>query len=66
MKRILVVEDTWHNRKMLRDLLTRAGFEVLEAASCEPPQPATSARTHAAALAQGKIFMRGRSLFSSR
>ena len=22
MKRILVVEDTWHNRKILRDLLT--------------------------------------------
>src|SRR6185436_276586 len=35
MKRILVVEDTWHNRKMLRDLLTRAGFEVLEAVNGE-------------------------------
>jgi len=31
MKQILVVEDTWHNRRMLRDLLTRAGFDVLEA-----------------------------------
>ena len=31
MRRILIVEDTWHNRKILRDLLTRAGFEVLEA-----------------------------------
>jgi two-component system cell cycle response regulator DivK len=30
-----VVEDTWHNRKMLRDLLTRAGFEVLEAVNGE-------------------------------
>ena len=35
MKRILVVEDTWHNRRMLRDLLTRAGFEVLEAVNGE-------------------------------
>ena len=35
MKRILVVEDTWHNRRILRDLLTRAGFEVLEAVNGE-------------------------------
>jgi two-component system, cell cycle response regulator DivK len=35
MKRILVVEDTWHNRRILRDLLTRAGFEVLEAENGE-------------------------------
>jgi two-component system cell cycle response regulator DivK len=35
MRRILIVEDTWHNRKILRDLLTRAGFEVLEAVDGE-------------------------------
>jgi two-component system cell cycle response regulator DivK len=35
MKRILIVEDTWHNRRMLRDLLTRAGFEIIEAVNGE-------------------------------
>jgi two-component system cell cycle response regulator DivK len=30
-KRILVVEDTEDNRRILRDLLTNAGFEVIEA-----------------------------------
>ena len=30
-KRILVIEDTENNRRILNDLLTRAGFEVMEA-----------------------------------
>ena len=30
-KRILVIEDTENNRRILNDLLTNAGFEVLEA-----------------------------------
>ena len=30
-KRILVIEDTEDNRRILRDLLTNAGFEVIEA-----------------------------------
>jgi two-component system cell cycle response regulator DivK len=30
-KRILVIEDTDDNRRILRDLLTNAGFEVIEA-----------------------------------
>ena len=30
-KRILVVEDTVNNRRILNDLLTNAGFEVIEA-----------------------------------
>ena len=30
-KRILVVEDTEDNRRILRDLLTHAGFELIEA-----------------------------------
>ena len=30
-KRILVIEDTENNRRILNDLLTSAGFEVLEA-----------------------------------
>ena len=31
-KRILVIEDTEDNRRILRDLLTAAGYEVIEAA----------------------------------
>ena len=34
-KRILVVEDTEDNRRILRDLLTRAGYQVLEATDGE-------------------------------
>ncbi len=30
-KRVLVVEDTEDNRQILRDLLTNAGYELLEA-----------------------------------
>jgi two-component system cell cycle response regulator DivK len=30
-KRILVIEDTENNRRILNDLLTNAGFEVIEA-----------------------------------
>ncbi len=30
-KRILVIEDTENNRRILNDLLTRSGFEVIEA-----------------------------------
>ena len=35
MKRILIVEDTEDNRRILRDLLTHAGFQVLEAVNGE-------------------------------
>jgi len=31
MKRILVVEDTPDNRQIMRDLLTNAGYELIEA-----------------------------------
>jgi two-component system cell cycle response regulator DivK len=34
-KRILVIEDTEDNRRILRDLLTNAGFELIEAADGE-------------------------------
>jgi two-component system cell cycle response regulator DivK len=34
-KRILVVEDTEDNRRILRDLLTHAGFELIEACDGE-------------------------------
>jgi two-component system, cell cycle response regulator DivK len=34
-RRILVVEDQEDNRQILRDLLTNAGFEVIEAADGE-------------------------------
>ena len=34
-KRILVIEDTENNRRILNDLLTSAGFEVLEAVDGE-------------------------------
>jgi two-component system cell cycle response regulator DivK len=31
MKRVLIVEDTEDNRRILRDLLTTAGFDLVEA-----------------------------------
>ena len=34
-KKILVVEDTQNNRRILNDLLTNAGFEVVEAVDGE-------------------------------
>jgi two-component system cell cycle response regulator DivK len=34
-KRILIVEDTEDNRRILRDLLTNAGFDVIEATDGE-------------------------------
>jgi two-component system cell cycle response regulator DivK len=34
-KRILVVEDQEDNRRIVRDLLTRAGYEILEAVNGE-------------------------------
>jgi two-component system, cell cycle response regulator DivK len=34
-KRILVIEDTEDNRRILRDLLTHAGYQVLEAVNGE-------------------------------
>jgi two-component system cell cycle response regulator DivK len=34
-KRILVIEDTEDNRRILRDLLTNAGFDVIEAVDGE-------------------------------
>ena len=35
MKRVLVVEDTEDNRKIIRDLLTSAGYEMIEAVNGE-------------------------------
>jgi two-component system cell cycle response regulator DivK len=43
-KRILVVEDTEDNRRILRDLLTRAGYELIEATDGETG--VTMAATH--------------------
>ena len=38
-KRILVIEDQEDNRKILRDLLTSADFEVIEAENGELRPP---------------------------
>ncbi|MBV9523800.1 MAG: response regulator [Alphaproteobacteria bacterium] len=35
MKRVLVVEDTEDNRRIIRDLLTSAGYEMIEAVTGE-------------------------------
>jgi two-component system cell cycle response regulator DivK len=35
MKRVLVVEDTEDNRQIIRDLLTSAGYEMIEAVTGE-------------------------------
>ena len=43
-KRILVVEDQEDNRRILRDLLTASGYEVLEAPTGE--EGVTMAETH--------------------
>jgi two-component system, cell cycle response regulator DivK len=43
-KRILVVEDTEDNRRIVRDLLSGAGYEILEAADGEAG--VAMARTH--------------------
>jgi two-component system, cell cycle response regulator DivK len=43
-KRILVVEDTEDNRQILRDLLTFAGFEFIEA--CDGASGVAMAREH--------------------
>ena len=42
-KRILVIEDQEDNRRILRDLLTSAGYEMIEAATGE--EGVTSAET---------------------
>ena len=43
-KRVLVIEDQEDNRRIVRDLLTSAGFEVIEAVTGE--EGVTSAETH--------------------
>ena len=43
-KRILVVEDQEDNRRILRDLLRHAGFEVLEVGDGEQALSATAAQ----------------------
>ena len=43
-KRILVVEDHEENRRIMRDLLTSAGYEMIEAVSGE--EGVTLAETH--------------------
>ena len=42
-KRILVVEDQEDNRKILRDLLVHAGYEVVEVSDGEEALPAAAA-----------------------
>jgi two-component system, cell cycle response regulator DivK len=42
-KRILVVEDQEDNRRILRDLLAHAGFEVIEVGDGEKALPAAAA-----------------------
>ena len=44
MKRILAVDDQEDNRRILRDLLTSAGFEVIEATTGE--EAVTQAEAH--------------------
>ena len=43
-KRVLVVEDTEDNRRIVRDLLTSAGYELLEAA--DGPSGVAMAASH--------------------
>ena len=43
-KRILVVEDQEDNRRILRDLLAHAGFEVIEVGDGEQALTATAAQ----------------------
>ncbi len=43
-KRILVIEDHEDNRRILRDLLTSAGYEIIEAVTGE--EGVSSAETH--------------------
>ncbi|MGH2404839.1 MAG: response regulator [bacterium] len=43
-KRILIVEDQEDNRRILRDLLTSAGYELIEAATGE--EGVTQAESH--------------------
>ena len=47
-KRILVIEDTEDNRRIMRDLLTTAGFEVIEAD--DGAAGVEAARTHLPSL----------------
>ena len=47
-KMILVIEDQEDNRRIMRDLLTSAGFEIIEALSGE--EGVAAAETHGPAL----------------
>jgi two-component system cell cycle response regulator DivK len=47
-KLILVVEDQEDNRRIMRDLLTSAGYEIIEAITAE--KGVTAAETHRPAL----------------
>jgi two-component system cell cycle response regulator DivK len=47
-KMILVIEDQEDNRRIMRDLLTSAGFEIIEALSGE--EGVAAAETHSPAL----------------
>ena len=57
MTRILVIDDHEDNRRILRDLLTNAGFEVLEASTGE--DGVAAARAHAPALVLMDIQLPG-------
>ena len=47
-KRILVIEDQEDNRRIMRDLLTSAGYEIIEALTAE--MGVAAAETHRPAL----------------
>jgi two-component system cell cycle response regulator DivK len=56
-KKILVIEDHEDNRRIIRDLLTSTGYEVIEAVTGE--EGVTAAETHCPALILQDIQLPG-------